>query len=212
MEKGNFIRITPFSQPAGLDDQLAAMDWTRIDDTRVMVIPQPLGAAPAPALPPIPAGLTWRTLDATSYAQAVGRLRGSPQSQIEAHAQRLAVSPVPYQGFALCLGNGARQAGANSEPYRGTAADAATVVACAQFVREGDLVGLYDVYTAPSHRQQGLAKMLCERLLALAASEGARTAYLLVEGDNHGARRIYSRMGFVDAYAYHYRVEPGGQA
>ena len=40
------------------------------------------------------------------------------------------------------------------------------------------------------------------------AEKGAVASYLQVEADNHPARRIYQRLGFADAYAYHYRVAP----
>ena len=35
---------------------------------------------------------------------------------------------------------------------------------------------------------------------------GARVGYLQVEGDNDPARSAYRRLGFADAYAYHYRT------
>ncbi len=182
------VRITPFSRPAGLDDALSALGWHRLDDTCVMVAPQ----CPAAAEPP-PAGLLWQPLDGEAYAEAVGLLRGSPPAQRQAHAQRLALSPVPYQGWAL------RQAdGGGGGPADG-------VLACGQTAAEADLVGLYDVFTAPQARGQGLAAWLCGRLLAQAHAAGARTAYLQVDADNHGARSIYRRLGFADAYAYHYR-------
>ena len=34
-----YVRVTPFSQPAGLDAHLAERGMVRIDDTRVMVLP-----------------------------------------------------------------------------------------------------------------------------------------------------------------------------
>jgi GNAT superfamily N-acetyltransferase len=190
------VRITPFTQPADLDAQLAALGWSELDDTRVMVCAAWPNAG-AGVDQPLPPGLAWQALGPDDYAHAVGALRGSTQEQIRAHAARIAASPVPYRGFALsaCAPNG--QVG--------------SVVACGQFVREAELVGLYDVFTAPSHRQRGLAGLLCERLLSLASHEGARVAYLQVEGDNHAARRIYTRLGFADAYRYHYRLAPGAQ-
>lgn len=181
------VRITRFTLPAELDDELAARGWERLDDTRVMVCPK-LSAAPPPELP---AGLHWERLAAADFAETVGALRGSPDRQRQAHTQRLLASPVPYQGFVL------RQS-----------VDGA-VVACGQFAREAELVGLYDVFTRAANRGRGLARLLCQRLLALAAAEGAQVAYLQTEADNHAARAIYHRLGFTDQYGYHYRQRPG---
>ena len=79
------------------------------------------------------------------------------------------------------------------------------VLACAQAAIEADLVGLYDVFTAPSSRGQGLSRRLCAHLLARAREQGARVAYLQVDAANHAARAVYRRLGFADGYAYHYR-------
>jgi ribosomal protein S18 acetylase RimI-like enzyme len=195
------VRITPFTQPASLDATLADLGFTVLDDTRVMVCPALTAAAPQgsdPVDPVSAGGRVWpcKALAADDFAQAVGALRGTPMDQRLAHAQRLLQSPVPYHGYVL---------GAD-EPMDGL--DPGQVAACGQFAQEDELVGLYDVYTHPQLRRQGLARALCERLLSLAISQGAKTAYLQVESDNHAARRIYSRMGFVDAYGYHYRQAP----
>lgn len=181
-----FVRVTPFTAPPSLDDTLAARGFARIDDTRVMVRPD-LTALDAPALPD---GITEGMASPEAYALAVGGLRGSPADHIEAHAQRLSLSPVPYVGLLW-----QRQG---------------RVVACGQFAREGDLVGLYDVFTAPEARGAGLARRLCARLLAQARAEGARSAYLQVDAVNEPARAVYRQLGFADGYAYHYRCdEPG---
>ena len=180
------LRITRFTQPADLDAQLAALGYTLHDDTRVMVCP----ALPRGEPPAMPTGTRWEPLAADAYAEAVGALRGSAATQRRAHGQRLALSPVPYQGFAI---------------RRDTDSG---VLACGQFAREAELVGLYDVFTRPDARGQGLATVLCKRLLSLSAQEGAEIGYLQVEGDNHAARRIYERLGFADAYRYHYRQRP----
>jgi len=180
------VRITRFTQPAGLDGELAALGLGMLDDTRVMVHP----ALPAEVPPPMPAGLHWAGLDGAAYAETVGALRGSPPEQRAAHAQRLALSPVPYHGFAI------RRDGDGE------------VLACGQFAREAELVGLYDVFTRDTARGQGLATLLCRHLLALAVAQGGRVGYLQVEHDNHGARRIYERLGFAEAYRYHYRQLP----
>jgi len=178
------VRITPFSQPRDLDAQLEARHWLRVDDTRVMVCTSLDGIDNQPP----PSGLVWQSLGQSAFAQAVGQLRGSPLAQSQAHAQRLELSPVPFRALAL-----RRES------------DGA-LLACGQFAREADLVGLYDVFTAEHSRGQGLAGRLCARLLAQARDEGARSAYLQVDGNNHAARSVYLRQGFADAYAYHYRT------
>ena len=181
------VRITRFTQPPELDAQLAERGYVQLDDTRVMVCP----ALPPTEPAPLPAGTHWAWLAAADYAEAVGALRGSPPEQRLAHAERLANSPVPYQGYAIRRD------------------DDGCVLACGQFAREAELVGLYDVFTRDNERGRGLAELLCARLLSLAAEQGATVGYLQVEGDNHAARRVYARLGYADAYTYHYRLAPG---
>lgn len=181
------VRITPFSLPLDLDRRLEQHGWPRIDDTRVMV------RAALDGLPrePLPPGMVWQTLGHHALAQAVGELRGSPLAQRQAHAQRLELSPVPFRALAI------------------RREEDGAMLACGQFAREADLVGIYDVYTETSARGQGLARRLCVTLLQRARDEGARSAYLQVEGDNHAARNVYRRLGFDDGYAYHYRAPAG---
>jgi GNAT superfamily N-acetyltransferase len=180
------VRITPFTQQPELDGQLAARGWPAADTTRVQVLTDLKRPTPAP----LPHGTEWEWSTPVEYAQAVGDLRGSPAVQRQAHVERLLTSPVPYQGYVVRRSNDG------------------CVLACGQSAREGDLVGLYDVFTREDQRGQGLAFALCERLLAQAADDGAAVAYLQVEGTNTTALRVYQRLGFVDGYTYHYREAP----
>jgi ribosomal protein S18 acetylase RimI-like enzyme len=175
------VRITPFSQPEGLDEQLARIGMRSFERTRVMVNGQPQVLRSEP----MPAGMTLTPIGHEAFAQTIGMLRGSSIAQRQAHGQRLVNSPVPFRAHVL------KRDG--------------EVVACGQYAQEGALVGLYDVFTAPSARGQGLARLLCGHLLAQAAARGATTAYLQVDGDNQPARAVYRRLGFADAYTYHYR-------
>lgn len=177
-----FVRITPFSRPAHLDSYLEQRGMQRIDDTRVMVCP----ALDALTPEPLPGDCRIERVGHTAFAQAVGQLRESPLRQRQAHAERLEHAPVGFQGMVVKDGDG-------------------NVVACGQYAMEAELVGLYDVFTAPAARGRGLARQLCVQLLCIARELGARVAYLQVEGDNVPARRVYHRIGFADAYAYHYR-------
>ena len=180
------VRITPFSHPQVLDTLLALRGWHRFDDTRVMVCAS-LGAN-LPTTLPLPPGCRLDAPGHGGFAEAVGRLRNSPLAQREAHAERLRGSPVPYRGLLL--------KGADGE-----------LLACAQMATEGELVGLYDVFTAPAHRGRGHARWLCARLLLEAQAAGARVAYLQVDAANTSARALYAALGFVDGYAYHYRSQ-----
>ncbi len=55
-----------------------------------------------------------------------------------------------------------------------------------------ELVGMW---VAPSHRRQGVARALLDRVVGWAKSEGASTLSLGVLEDNHGARAAYLGMG-----------------
>jgi ribosomal protein S18 acetylase RimI-like enzyme len=180
------VRITPFTRPMHLDDTLATMGLRSIDDTRVMV----LADLHDLAMPEWPSGVTVHSIGLDPFAQRVGALRGSPLSQRQAHAERLLLAPVTFSAFEL------RKQG--------------EVLACGQYATEGDLVGLYDVFTAEASRGLGLARLLCQHLLVHARTRGARHAYLQVEGDNLPARAVYHRLGFADGYAYHYRTTEAG--
>jgi ribosomal protein S18 acetylase RimI-like enzyme len=193
-----YVRITPFSAPAGLDVELGARGWMVEDPTRVLVMPD-VAAVPALATP---TGVeVQEDVPAADYAQVVGTLRGSTAAQIEAHAARLAASPVPYRGVVWRAGPG----------WPGDGGLPGAVLACGQVACDGELAGLYDVFTAPAVRSRGLATALCASLLQdAAARDRAQVGYLQVDAGNVAARRVYARLGFLDAYGYHYRVAPAG--
>jgi GNAT superfamily N-acetyltransferase len=182
------FRITPFTQPADLPAALQARGFRPVDPTRVLVAPQPPTRPP----PAPPAGLTLEPLDGEAFAEAVGALRGSPPELRRSHALRLAHSPVPYHGRVL-----RRRADG-------------TVLVCGQVAVEPPLAGLYDVFTHPDARGQGLAGLLCEHLLSLGATLGATMGYLQVDAGNAPALAVYRRLGFVDAYGYQYLERPAG--
>lgn len=171
------IRITPFSQPADLDRRLQNMGWFEFDAADVMVRTSLDGLPSAPAL---------RAVDGVRYAGIVGKLRGSTQVAIDAHAERMRHAPRPYQGYVL----------------EGAAGE---LLALGQIVVEDDIVGLFDIFTPPEQRGHGHALQLCNALLREARSQGAYQAYLQVGTENTAAKRLYARLGFEFAYRYHYR-------
>lgn len=175
------VRITPFSQPAGLDRELDARGWHRFGDTRVML----LGDLRAFAAPPADASM--QQLPVEPFARSVGMLRGSTLAQRQAHAQRLADSPVPFHGWGL---------GREEDGH---------LVACGQIAIEDGVAGLYDLVTAERERRRGFGRRVAVQLLAQAVRHGATVAYLQVDADNEPARALYRSLGFADGYAYHYR-------
>ena len=180
---GLMVRVTPFSQPEGIDAELARFGFEAHEETCVMVSSGRVDRPPATP----PRGYRIEPLSHRALAETVGQFRGTPLAQREAHAERLEESPVPFSAFAVFDRNG-------------------IAAACGQYAIEAELVGLYDVFTSPAARSFGLATALCQHLLAKAASHGGKVAYLQVEGTNVAARRIYERLGFSVAYTYHYRI------
>lgn len=81
-------------------------------------------------------------------------------------------------------------------------------LATAICVHEGDLAGLFEVATAEAHRGKGYGRRLLLSALKWARLRGARHAWLQVEADNFGARRLYGTLGFTELYRYHYRRRP----
>ncbi|HET6598978.1 MAG TPA: GNAT family N-acetyltransferase [Burkholderiaceae bacterium] len=183
------MRITPFTQPGEFDAQLEDQGFERFDDTSVMAR-QNLQSITAPAK--ATTGMTLRALALQPFAERVGIMRGSSLAQRQAHAVRLLNAPVPYFAFEL--------------RFDGEA------VAWGQIALEGDIAGLYDIFTAPTARRRGFARILCQHLVAEACSRGARHAYLQVDNSNLPARAVYQGLGFMEAYSYHYRArDPGSE-
>ena len=83
------------------------------------------------------------------------------------------------------------------------------MVCTAQVAVEDDLVGVFDVVTAPDARRRGYATLACASLLSWAWQHGAQAAYLQVSADNAPAIASYRKFGFATVYTYHYRGRPG---
>jgi GNAT superfamily N-acetyltransferase len=138
----------------------------------------------------MPTGFRLSPADVNRFTAWIGAARSSSAAEQAAHAERVAQSPVPYRAL-LAIDESER------------------AVAGGQVAIEGDVAGLYDVFCAEDRRGRGLAAGLCSALLGIAREAGASVAYLQVDAANEPARRVYGRLGFVDAYAYHYRTPSG---
>jgi ribosomal protein S18 acetylase RimI-like enzyme len=72
-------------------------------------------------------------------------------------------------------------------------------------VRDGPLLGLFDLGVEPALRGRGHGRRLLDGLLRWGIERGARCAYLQVLATNP-AIRLYERTGFREVYRYGYRV------
>jgi GNAT superfamily N-acetyltransferase len=82
-------------------------------------------------------------------------------------------------------------------------------VACGVGVFEREMIGLYDIVTAPAARGRGYGTQLLHALLAWGKTNGAQHAYLQVMNNNLPAQRLYDKLGFREIYQYWYRVKSG---
>lgn len=176
------FRITPFSQPRGLDAELAAAGFEAHQDTRVMSVALAKvesSAAPSAAQP----------VDAARFAAAFCALHGLDPAKANAERERYTRAAGRSAFVVQCDGD--------------------TPVACGSLALEGKLAGVFGMVTALEYRGRGVASSIVAKLLDGARAAGAETAYLQVEADNAPARRVYSKFGFADCYAYWYRAPSG---
>jgi GNAT superfamily N-acetyltransferase len=178
-------RITPWSEPSGLEAALAARGYESFGETLV----QATRLDRPPALPDCADDVVIEAPDTLAFVDAVGDLRNSTPLQREAHRERLMNSPLEKRHAVVWAGR--------------------RVACTAQVAVEGSLVGLFDVVTAESARRRGYATLACASLLSWAWQHGAEFAYLQVTAANVPAIASYRRFGFETVYTYHYRGRNG---
>jgi len=84
-------------------------------------------------------------------------------------------------------------------------------VAAGLAVRQGELICLHSIITAPTQRGRGFGRALTRGLLRWGQTHGAKLAWLQVVKSNAPALHLYNALGFGrEIYRYHYRARPGG--
>jgi len=177
------VRLSPLAGSA-CDMTLAGLDYTRHDETLVMgvdlaALAVSLNEAPEATLAAAPSHL-W--LDGFAAANGV------PADRRIIH-DRMVGAIVPPAAFA-------------------TLGPPTTPLAWGLAVAERGWVGLFDIVTRPDARRQGAGRRLVETLLAWGHAKGATRGYLQVVAANAPAIALYRRLGFTEAYRYHYRIAP----
>jgi N-acetylglutamate synthase len=81
-------------------------------------------------------------------------------------------------------------------------------IACGFCTLMNGWAGINLMRTHPAHRRRGLASEIVAALSRWVRKEGASGIYLQVEDANSGARALYAKAGFVDAYPYRFYRAP----
>jgi ribosomal protein S18 acetylase RimI-like enzyme len=176
------VRLTSFGCPPGLDNLLAERGYRYVDPTLVMSRPL------SESLPEPRARGELIERPLKDWLQGYVAASGAALERQATHAEMLRL-----------IGAGARFCAFVPEGEREPSA-------CGLAVIDGDLVGLFDIATAPEQRNRGYGGALVTAMLRLAAANGASTAYLQVMSANESACRLYRALGFTTAYDYWYRI------
>ncbi len=174
------FRITPFARPADLESALRHRGYVAFDSTLVQTLRLD---APLHDWSTHPDGVV-RSVDAATFADAAGALRGSSAMQRQAHLERLECSPLQSRYLVVHAGN--------------------EIVGTAQMAAEGSVAGVFDVITTRSAQGRGFATLAVAHLLAWGWQHGVAVAYLQVTATNAPALGVYRKFGFRTLYAYHY--------
>ncbi|MEO6625742.1 MAG: GNAT family N-acetyltransferase [Burkholderiaceae bacterium] len=170
------FRITPFSEPSGLDAELERLGYPRFDTTAVEAMAiDPAQLVESAAKP----------MELVAWVEEVGRLRGSNAVYRRSHLERLQSVLLPLRPMVVSHDG--------------------VVVAVGLTIVEDGWAGLFDVVTDSAFRRQGFGDQLVQGLLKSAWAIGARQSYLQVNADNTPARTLYARYGFQEQYQYWYR-------
>lgn len=174
------FRLTDLGIEPGLEAALALRGYQRLDPTAVLVGDAgDIGGAPG-------ASADFALLSPEEWLDHYTRLADSPAAAQRLHGLLLGAIQLPCAFGVIQRDHG--------------------VVACGLAVREGDLVGLFDIVTHPAQRRRGYGEQLTRHLVRWGNEHGARHAYLQVLDANRQARRIYDRLGFSRSHGYWYRV------
>lgn len=173
------FKITPAAQPSDLDAVLEKRGYVRFSTTNV----QTLRLSGSPCLPDAHVIVTETpTDDWLALTLAYREVTPEDTQKMLRLFQRI----VPETGFATVRQNG-------------------ETAAVGLAVCERGYLGLTNIVTAESARNQGVGTRLVSHLLAWGQERGAELAFLQVKADNAPALRLYEKFGFVPAYSYWYR-------
>lgn len=182
------FQIGPCAQPAELDQRLERRGYQKCGGAIAAVAPS-------------------ATVEQHSRCELQTRVELQPSAAWLAIAEgssRHAGSRDTFRGFLQRLGPRCRYVTVWLAPEQPAAI-------CLGITSPGRL-GVNAMHTIRELRKRGAARAALHALAAHALQGGYGELYLLVESENTAARALYSRSGFQDVYAYHYRAQGGPSA
>lgn len=176
------LRVPEANETADMDWFLENSGYRLITPTRVMTS----SLAPAASAIPVPSNIKAAAVTLDAWLNAWHQVCGKSAHERAIHHMMLQRLPVSHHLLVNYDSNG-------------------RPVSTGMSVCEGELMGVFGIATAPSHRNRGLAKSIVQQLMNWGANEGAATAYLQVEEANTAASSVYESLGFQEVYRYWYR-------
>lgn len=173
------FRLTPFSQPANLDDALAELGYEILDPTLVMTC-----SVNSVLVDEVDSDLA---VSSDQWHRTFEQLRELGPFEMASH-RKIVQTSEGEQFFAAILPNSEAKA-------------------CGLGVHIADAIGLFDLLTHEAYRRQGLGSSIVRSILGWARQRNARTGFLQVHSQNIPARRLYERFGFSVIYPYWYRIK-----
>ncbi len=174
------FRQSPLA-PQELDQYLADIGWSRIDESMVMTADL-ARVDLSDALDQIPLKDIGRFIDAALKVQD----------------ESAALKPGLFEVISAI------------RPSKGlfVIEEGTVPVSTAICVHDGALAGLFNIGTATDRRRTGLGRTIIKSALKWAQQHGARKSWLQVEVANTAAITLYEQLGFQEAYRYAYRQAP----
>lgn len=176
------FRLVERRETAAMDAALEHAGWVTVEPSLVMLAPDAGGFGTAADDPAI------ELVSMPEWAAIHASLAAQPEAVAARHfdiLNRIAVPTLP----AVARLDG-------------------VPVACGLGVIDGPLLGYFDILTAPAYRGRGLARRLMAVQAAAARRRGVGACYLQVVAANAPAIGLYRKLGFREAYRYHYRLPP----
>jgi N-acetylglutamate synthase len=175
------FKMTSAVYPGNLDEDLAARGYFKDSPTSVQTLP--LESLDEQVFPGICLGedLSEEWLDNISRMNSISGRNRESLGQILSNI-------IPRHCFISLKSDG-------------------KIVASGLGVLQSGFVGLFDIVTQDTYRNQGCGHKIVQSILAWGKQNGAKKAYLQVMLNNPPALRLYSKIGFLEEYQYWYRIQ-----